>query len=179
MKKILVTGASGFIGQNLCRTLLKSGRSVIGIVRSSNSFLLKNNIKYIKINDLNLHTNWKNIIKDVDCIIHCAAMAHIKVKSKKNSLKLYRSINVDATKQLAEQAVKLGVRRLIFLSSIGVNEISTKNYYPNSNLPNSTKDYIISKYEAEKILMKTSKNTNLEVVIILSLIHISEPTRPY
>lgn len=168
MKKILVTGASGFIGQNLCRTLLKSGRSVIGVVRSFNSFLLKNNIKYVKINDLNLHTNWKNIIKDVDCIIHCAAMAHMKVKSKKNSLKLYRSINVDGTKHLAEQAVKLGVRRLIFLSSIGVNEISTKNYYPNSNLPNSTKDYIISKYEAEKILMKTSKNTNLEVVIVRS-----------
>lgn len=168
MKKILVTGASGFIGQNLCRTLLKSDRSVIGVVRSFNSFLLKNNIKYVKINDLNLHTNWKNILKDVDCIIHCAAMAHMKVKSKKNSLKLYRSINVDGTKQLAEQAVKLGVRRLIFLSSIGVNKISTKNYYPNSNLPNSIKDYVISKYEAEKILMKTSKNTNLEVVIIRS-----------
>ena len=47
MKKILVTGASGFIGQSLCETLLKSGRLVLGAVRNLNSTLINKNIKYI------------------------------------------------------------------------------------------------------------------------------------
>ena len=85
MKKILVTGASGFIGQSLCETLSKSGRSVIGIVRSLNSYLFNENIEYVQIKDINLQTKWEHILKDVDCVIHCAAMAHMKTKSKKKS----------------------------------------------------------------------------------------------
>ena len=72
MKKILVTGASGFIGQSLCETLSKSGRSVLGVVRSLNSILLNNNIKYISVGDISFKKNWKDLLFGVDCIIHCA-----------------------------------------------------------------------------------------------------------
>lgn len=168
MKKILVTGASGFIGQSLCKTLSESGKLVLGVVRSFNSNLLNNNIKYVKVKDINFQTKWENIIKNVDCVIHCAGIAHIKNKSKNNLLNLYRSTNTEGTKQLAEQAVKLGVRRLIFLSSIGVNGLSTRKFFSNSDIPNPIGDYAISKYEAEKILIEISKHTELEVVIIRS-----------
>ena len=168
MKKILVTGASGFIGQSLCKTLSESGKLVLGAVRSFNSNLLSNNIKYVKVEDINFQTKWENIIKNIDCVIHCAGIAHIKNKSKNNLLNLYYSINIEGTKRLAEQAVKLGVRRLIFLSSIGVNGLSTRKFFSNSDIPNPTGDYAISKYEAEKVLIEISKNTGLEVVIIRS-----------
>lgn len=168
MKRILVTGASGFIGQSLCKTLSETGKSVLAIVRNLNYKLLYENIEHVKVEDINYQTNWKEIIKDVDCIIHCAGIAHINYKPKKNSLNLYHSINIDGTKQLAEQAASLGVRRLIFLSSIGVNGLNTKKYFSNTDAPNPTEEYAMSKYEAEKVLIDVSKNTKLEVVIIRS-----------
>ena len=75
MKKILVTGASGFIGQFLCETLSKSGRSVLGVVRNLNSILINKNIKYIPVGDIAFKKNWKDLLVDVDLIIHCAGRA--------------------------------------------------------------------------------------------------------
>jgi nucleoside-diphosphate-sugar epimerase len=75
---------------------------------------------------------------------------------------------VDGSKKLAEQAAKIGVRRLIFLSSIGVNGLSTNNlnFFSNMDMPMPIGNYAFSKYEAEKELMKIAKKTKLEVVII-------------
>ena len=63
MKKILITGASGFIGKSLCETLSKSGRSVLGAVRNLNSILLNSNIKYIPVGDISFKKNWKECEK--------------------------------------------------------------------------------------------------------------------
>ena len=61
MKKILVTGASGFIGQSLCETLSKSSRSVRGAVRYLNSSLSNNtDIEYVSVEDITLKTSWKD-----------------------------------------------------------------------------------------------------------------------
>ena len=58
MKKILVTGASGFIGQSLCETLSKSERSVLGAVRNLDSILINKNIKYISVGDIAFKKNY-------------------------------------------------------------------------------------------------------------------------
>src|SRR6056300_971045 len=119
MKKILVTGASGFIGQSLCETLSKSGRSVLGVVRNLNSILINKNIKHIPVGDIAFKKNWKDLLVDVDLIIHCAGRAHIIKETTKIPIELYRLINVEATRELAKQAAEVGVKKFIFLSSIG------------------------------------------------------------
>ena len=168
MKKILVTGASGFIGKSICKTLSKSDISVIGLVRSFNSSLKNVDIEYQSVGDINYKTEWKDILAGKDCIIHCAAKAHILKKSKVHTLKSFLSINSESTKNLAEQAAEVGVRRLIFLSSIGVNGLNSHNRNPflHYDKPNPTEDYAISKHEAEKLLIEISKKTSLEIVII-------------
>ena len=168
MKEILVTGAYGFIGKSICKTLSKSDRSVIGLVRSFNSSLKNIDIEYQSVGDINYKTEWKDILAGKDCIIHCAAKAHILDKSKVHTLKSFLSINSESTKNLAEQAAEVGVRRLIFLSSIGVNGLNNHNRNPflHFDKPNPTEDYAISKYEAEKLLIEISKKTSLEIVII-------------
>ena len=170
MKKILVTGASGFIGQSLCKTLLKSGKSVRGVVRSLNSFSKNTNIEYVAVGDIVYKKDWKNILADIDCIIHCAGRAHIMNETKSDSLKFYRSVNVDVTKQLAEQAASAGVRRLVFLSSIGVLGMDTNNRksFLYSDEINPTENYAISKYEAEQALHQISNKTAIETIIIRS-----------
>ena len=168
MKKILVTGASGFIGQSLCETLSKSGRSVLGAVRNLNSILINKNIEYIPVGDIAFKKNWKDLLVDVDCIIHCAGRAHKMIENK--NLDTYSLANINGTKYLAEQAVEAGVKRLVFLSSVKVNgettHQNTKQKLSHKDTPNPNDYYAISKLKAEKALWDISLRTGLEVVVV-------------
>ena len=179
MKKILITGASGFIGRFLCKTLSTSGRSFRGAVRSIDSFSIDTKANYVSIGDINSKTNWKHALVNIDCIIHCAGRSNVMNEKKKNNLEIYRSINVHGTKQLAEQAAKAGVKRLIFLSSVKVIGEDSDNRYgdisPNkqkkyiftpNDVPNPEDLYSVSKFEAETILWETAAITGLEVVVL-------------
>ena len=169
MKTILVTGASGFVGQSVCETLSKSRRFVLGSVRSLNSILINKNIKYISVGDIAFKKNWKDILVDIDCIVHCAAKAHTMNDDK--NFDAYRLTNIDGTKHLAEQAIEAGVKRLVFLSSVKVNGESTdhmnskKKFFYNDK-PNVQDHYAKSKLEAEKSLWEISSRTGLEVVVV-------------
>jgi nucleoside-diphosphate-sugar epimerase len=168
--RILVTGANGFIGKYLCGVLSKSNSNIIGAVRFMKSQSDVDNINYISVGDISLSPNWKDRLVDCDCVIHCAGMAHISNESKKKSLEIYRLINVESTKILAEQCVSAGVKRLIFLSSIGVLGVDTNNRKPfvYFDIPKPIDNYSISKFEAEQALFKISKNSGLELVVIRS-----------
>jgi len=177
MKNILVSGSSGFIGNNICRELIKLKKSVRGTVRNLNSLSINNNFETISVGNIGLHTDWKNALEDVNCIIHCAGRAH--VMNKKDKLDTYHSVNIEGTKSFAEQAAKAGVKRFIFLSTVKVNGERTSQVQTNgtenkhyntrfsySDKPNPKDFYAISKFEAEKNLWEISTKTGLEVVIV-------------
>lgn len=169
MKKIFVTGASGFIGQSLCKALLNSNFFVRGGVRTCNYSLTSKNIEYVPVGNISQQTNWKSALSDIDCIIHCAGRAH-RMNENKNS-NMYRLINTEGTKNLAKQAAEAGVKRLVFLSSIKVNgeftnEIGDKQKFFYNDIPKAKDVYAKSKFEAEKILFEISSTSGLEVVVI-------------
>ena len=169
MKKILVTGANGFIGQYVYKTLLKAGKSCIGTVRSANLNSSSENIAYIPVGNIGPTTNWKIALNGVDCVIHCAGRAHIMKKMKDDDeKKIFNSVNVDGTKKLAEQAVEAGVKRLVFLSSIKVNGEGNQNkeIFRFNDTPNPKDSYSKSKLDAEKVLWKVSNELGLEIVIL-------------
>ena len=66
MKKICITGASGFIGQNLCDKLIKLNRNIIGTVRNLDTVSMVNNFECISVGDIGAETNWSNALKNVD-----------------------------------------------------------------------------------------------------------------
>ena len=166
MEKILVTGASGFIGQKIYRQLIKLERNVCGTIRNSNL----SNFENIKVANFGGEVDWENILRDVSCIIHCAGKVH--EMNKKNDINSYRLINTEGTKNLAEQAIKYGVKRLIFLSSLKVNEENSKKINNKDNLLDNNEKidhqnfYGQSKFEAEKVLQEISLKSNLEMVIL-------------
>ena len=168
MSKVFVTGASGFIGQSICKFLATSKHIVCGAVRDKISIPNTSTIKYLNIGDITLQKNWKNILAGYDCVIHCASRAHVINEIKINSLETYRLINLKSTVELAKQCSIAGVKRMIFLSSIGVLGSNTNNRKPflYSDKPNPTDNYALSKYEAEQELSKISKETGLEIVVI-------------
>jgi nucleoside-diphosphate-sugar epimerase len=178
MKKILITGASGFIGQSLIKPLLNMNKIVCGTVRSTSLFPSNAETKYVDVGDVNHETKWKEILNDIDCIIHCAGKAHIMETKKEDKQSIYHSVNVDGTKQLAKQAAEAKVKRLIFLSSIKVNgeytannndtdkDFLSKKIFMQSDKPNPENPYAVSKLEAEKTLWEISSRTGLEVVVV-------------
>ena len=170
MNKICITGANGFIGRNLFYTLSNLNRSVVGTVRSKKKFLNFSDKNFIEVGSIDDNTDWNNVLTNCTHLVHCAGLAHVQDNSIKKNFDDYRLINVEGTKKLAKQAASMGVKRLVFISSIGVNGLFTNSYdfFSYSDVPNPTENYSISKYEAEQALFEISKNTGLEIVIIRS-----------
>jgi len=162
--KILVTGATGFIGNSLCETLLKHGHEIVAVTRSQAN--TDRNITYLH-KALTRDTDWADAFKGVDVIIHLAGRAHVMKDASVDPYQAYADINIHATKHLAEQAALSGVKRLIFLSSVKVNgEQTNGSAFNESAMPQPQDDYGKTKYEAEKVLSHVAKKSGMEVVII-------------
>ena len=162
--KLLITGASGYIGSSLVNECLNKGFHVKAIVRMQQSF--DERIEQVMIGDLSLKPDLAQALDKVDVVIHAAARAHIMNDHTVNPLTEFRRINTDATIDIATQAAKAGVKQFIFISSIGVNGNTSLNPFKESDTPNPKEPYAISKYEAELELLALAKKTDLEVVIV-------------
>ena len=163
--KILLTGATGFIGKKLIQELLNKDFELSSILRNKTDDF-PNDIQQFVIGDFAKHADYSNALTDIDCVIHLAGKAHVIDKSKASILDEFRLINTNFTLSLARQASAAGVNRFIFLSSIGVNGNQNTKPFLESDTPNPQEPYAISKYEAEQGLFKLSKETDIEVVII-------------
>ena len=165
---ILVTGASGFVGAALSGGLHVRGFAVRGAVRSLQPSFSGSGIEPVVVGNLDAATDWSSALTGVDCVIHCAARAHVMHETEADALAAYRSVNVDGSRRLAEQAAAAGVRRLVYLSSIKVNGEQTALGDPFlfSDAPAQEDPYGVSKWEAEQALWAVAANTSLEVVVV-------------
>lgn len=161
MNKILITGGNGYIGSALFKRLLSEGENVYAGIRSSSTHK-----REIKIPALSANAEWMDILKEVDVVVHAAGRAHILNDTAENRLEEFRKINTEGTLKLANDAARSGVKRFVFISSIGVHGQFSIEPLSETDKPNPVEDYAVSKYEAEQELMRTSKETGLDVVII-------------
>ena len=163
---IFITGSNGFIGHSLSKSLVLSDRKVRGVVRSKSYAFHSKNFNKILVDEIDEKTDWLSILSGCDIVIHCAAKNNNTHEI--DELNSFRSINTSITKNLAEQSAKVGVKRFIFISSALVMGTNTNNRlaFLNSDKPNPSESYSISKFEAEEELWKISKNTGLEVVVV-------------
>ena len=167
---IAVTGAAGFVGCALVKALSARGLPVRGLIRTRNSLSCSShsNFENFIVGDIHARTDWSHSLRDVDCVIHCAARAHILREVASNPLAAYRIVNVAGTRHLAEQAAALGVKRLVYLSSVKVHGEKTEagSRFARDDKPMPEDAYGVSKWEAEQALREVSARTGLEIVIV-------------
>lgn len=164
--KLLVTGVTGFIGQGLVKRLTDAGKyEVTGIVRNKRA-AIDSNIETVTVSEITADTDWRAALKDVDGIVHLAARAHVLHDSSADPLTEFRKVNVEGTLNLARQAARAGVKRFVFISSIGVNGNSNERPFTEMDRPNPVEAYAVSKYEAECGLQAIARETGMGVVII-------------
>lgn len=164
---ILVTGANGFIGKNLCVVLTHLERRVVAATRHSYPDITPD-FKNFHISTLSADTKWQHGLQDCYAVVHLAARVHIMRDEAVDPLAEFRLVNVEGTLNLAWQAAQAGVRRFIYLSSIKVNGEQTLPGRPftEEDVPAPIDPYSISKYEAEEGLRELAQQTGMEVVII-------------
>jgi nucleoside-diphosphate-sugar epimerase len=165
MASILLTGASGFIGAALWKRLFSDGFHKLTTVSRRPIVDMDSSIK-MHVTDFVLQGSLRPILSGVDVVVHAAARAHITKESVDNPLAEFRKVNTDATLNLACQASEAGVRRFIFISSIGVNGTQNVQPFTEEDFPSPAEPYAISKLEAEEGLLKLAEETEMEVVII-------------
>lgn len=164
--KVLVTGASGFIGKSLCEELVRQSKLVVVAVRTDN--LQLTGVESHVVGNIDNTTDWSKALNGVVVVIHLAARVHLMRDKAIDPLTEFRKVNVEGTLNLAWQAAEAGVKRFIFISSVGVNGNLTNMDCPFHSLTaeNPHDFYSISKYEAEQGLHKLLAQTGMELVII-------------
>ncbi|NLD01518.1 MAG: NAD-dependent epimerase/dehydratase family protein [Gammaproteobacteria bacterium] len=166
MKKILLTGATGFVGSALQQRIVTDQHCDLTIA-VRRLLAVPDTIRAVQVADLTAETDWSDALQGIDVVIHAAARAHVLVENVVDPLIEFRKTNVEGALTLAHQALTAGVKRFVFISSIGVNGAGTE-LQPFTELDASAPHapYAVSKLEAEVALKELCAGTTMELVIV-------------
>jgi nucleoside-diphosphate-sugar epimerase len=157
MRQILVTGANGFVGRNLCRDLAARGYALRGTLRVGRPKLVAG-IDYREVPSLEDNPDWRPHLDGCDGVVHCAALVHVPSRPGQAERQRHLTLNAKASEHLARQAREAGLSRMVFISSIaaGTAERATADKPPSA--------YGAGKLAAEGMLRRVQDETGLEVV---------------
>jgi nucleoside-diphosphate-sugar epimerase len=165
-QRVLVTGANGFVGRQLCAELIRREYPVKAAVRTPDGL---NAVEQAAVvGQIDGRTDWTQALDGVDVVIHLAARVHVMKEAAADPLAEFRKVNVQGTEHLARQAASAGVKRLVYVSSIKVNgeETTGRLSYTEQDEPMPQDPYGVSKWETEQVLHRVAAETRLEIVVV-------------
>ena len=123
--RVLITGATGFIGRHLIPVLEAQGHELtLGLRNPDTAARLPKSEpgsqqrRLVVVGEIDEHTDWREALQEADAVVHLAARAHVLDEGSGEEAALTR-INERGTRRLVDQAVDAGVERFILMSSIG------------------------------------------------------------
>jgi len=166
MQRVLVTGASGFVGRSLCAALLESGYLVRTALRDATSMSPPGTHPVI-VGNVAGDTNWQIALEGADYIIHLAARVHVLGSNAGDDNNLYLETNSRGTDALARAAARAGVRRFIFLSSVKVNGEQTQGRrFTAIDEPAPQDAYGRSKWLGEQAVLAVARSSQMGAVVV-------------
>lgn len=164
MVTVLITGATGFIGQHLAKKCLQKYDKVRALVRSTSSnqqIVQKLGVELV-IGDITDFESIKEATMGVDIIFHCAGIVTDWAPRE-----LYDSVNIQGMDNLCKAALETDVKRLVYMSTNDVfgpvEDVVIDETYP---LKSWNEPYPDTKIEAEKIAWKYYHDQNLPVTMV-------------
>jgi nucleoside-diphosphate-sugar epimerase len=167
-KKILVTGADGFIGRALCRALLARGFSVRGTAIDKAAVEgIPHGVEPVVTGDISGVNSWPDILSGVDVVVHLAARVHVMKEAVQDPLAEFLRVNTLGTERLARGAAEAGCKKFIFMSSVKVNGESTgkRPFYAEDPLL-AEDPYGVSKMKAEEKLRQICDASGMGWVVL-------------
>lgn len=153
---VLVTGATGFVGQALCAHLMEANVAVRAPVRRLPETPIEG-VEYRPVGDIAEAVDWAPLLQGVAAVAHLAARVHRPGARGPEALAAFRRANVAASVRLAEAAARAGVSRFVHVSSIKAR----------ADPANAEREpYEQSKWEAEAALHAVAGRTGLPLVIL-------------
>jgi dihydroflavonol-4-reductase len=164
--KVLVTGATGFIGGNVVRELVKQGYDVRALIRKGSSLKAVQDLKLELIEgDLLDNFSLEKALKGCEALFHVAAMYTFWTRNPE----LIYETNVRGTENILTQAKKEGIKKIVYTSSESVVGIDPDCIVGNEEMQNCVEripsDYKKSKFIAENLVFKMFKE-GLPVVVV-------------
>ena len=156
--RLLVTGASGFVGGAAVRRLLADGHAVRAALRRPAA--LPAGVEPVVVGDFALAVAWREALAGIDAVVHLAGVAHGKDPGRA------QAVNVEAMRRLAQAAATAGVHRFVLLSSVKAMADRSTRPLTERDPPQPADDYGRSKLAAEHLLADAASNSGMEAVIL-------------
>ena len=160
--KVLVTGATGFVGRALCPALKQVGHEVSAAVRNPNADDIPEGVTVHAINDIGPETDWAEALSGADAVIHLAARAHVMNETAAE----FNRVNGEGTARLASATATAGIRRFVYLSTVKVMGERSDAPFQEVDTPRPEDAYGKSKLVGEQALTVAAAGTGLETVIL-------------
>ncbi len=160
--KVLITGANGFIGSNLCKRMIDQGIEVNALVRKTSDLTFLQGLDVqLYYGDINQPKTLTPALEGVEKVFHVAGLA-----ADWGPYSLFEQVNFRGTQNMANTAVKEGVKRFIYISTVAFHGFGKQNMTEESPVAKNLIPYAKTKYLAEQWLWELSKTTDMEITAV-------------
>lgn len=165
VRRIVITGANGFIGRHVAASLVLKGNQVVGVVRGSQQLSVPG-VDTAYVSDILDADGIRSALHSATTVVHLAARVHSAPEGRHDPASECRRVNVDGTRLIMDQAAEAGVREFIFISSVKAVASESESLLTADTVPKPADAYGASKLEAEGIVRTLAARSGIHAPII-------------